>query len=511
MGIIGGGSTGLYAGLLLDSLNIDYTIIEASETRLGGRIFSYEFDTNQQSSESNCQPIYTNLGGALFVKNDLMERLTGNESWSLINFLNEHVKEEYKIEEIPAFTTNLNNINFLNGIAATVGCRDNHFDVHNFSQSNGGSIPDEYVKIPPRQLLCPFVNVLDSLMKNFTGEILNTMNDYDHLTASQFLQLETRTFTKPYSDDVIDYIKRTLAIPCDFNASALEMIMYLLMGSDSTSEWIQIHGGTYNIIRAMASLLKGNIIRDVVTRVECNQFGKVIVTTKRGIQHIFDHLITTPSLRALSHIEFDSSCGISGEKMNAIRTAKYSSSANAALKFNHMFWEDSKLMNGMAFSGGFSVTDLRVGLVLYDVDRYYCTSYNGSKPGTMRLLIHKKRDFNESIDSLLDDLEKMYGSLVRQYFSGEYFIEDWTTNPFILGGWAEFEPSFYSKYQKTLTLPEFNGRIHVAGEGTSFFHGWIVGSLNSAYRAVRNVLAQVDPNYIEIFEEMWGPYNEPMF
>ena len=42
VGILGAGIGGLYAALILDSLDIEYDILEAS-SRAGGRIFTYQF------------------------------------------------------------------------------------------------------------------------------------------------------------------------------------------------------------------------------------------------------------------------------------------------------------------------------------------------------------------------------------------------------------------------------------------------------------------------------------
>jgi len=42
VGILGAGIGGLYAALILDSLDIEYEILEASD-RIGGRIFTYKF------------------------------------------------------------------------------------------------------------------------------------------------------------------------------------------------------------------------------------------------------------------------------------------------------------------------------------------------------------------------------------------------------------------------------------------------------------------------------------
>lgn len=43
VGIISGGTAGLYAAIILDSLDIDYEILEASD-RIGGRVYTHRFD-----------------------------------------------------------------------------------------------------------------------------------------------------------------------------------------------------------------------------------------------------------------------------------------------------------------------------------------------------------------------------------------------------------------------------------------------------------------------------------
>ena len=40
-----------------------------------------------------------------------------------------------------------------------------------------------------------------------------------------------------------------------------------------------------------------------------------------------------------------------------------------------------------------------------------------------------------------------------------------------------------------LLQPAYFGKVHFAGEALSSGHGWIIGALNSAYRAVAEVLA----------------------
>lgn len=57
VGIIGGGVAGLYAAMLLDSLDIDYDIHEASD-RVGGRVYTYHFDQEAWDKSTPEDPAY---------------------------------------------------------------------------------------------------------------------------------------------------------------------------------------------------------------------------------------------------------------------------------------------------------------------------------------------------------------------------------------------------------------------------------------------------------------------
>jgi heterodisulfide reductase subunit A-like polyferredoxin len=57
VGIIGAGAGGLYTALLLDSLGIDYDILEASD-RVGGRIFTHRFNETAWSQSTPNDPDY---------------------------------------------------------------------------------------------------------------------------------------------------------------------------------------------------------------------------------------------------------------------------------------------------------------------------------------------------------------------------------------------------------------------------------------------------------------------
>jgi hypothetical protein len=59
VGIIGAGAAGLYAAILLQSLGVDYEILEAN-TRIGGRIYTHRFDEDAWARSKPGEPDYYN-------------------------------------------------------------------------------------------------------------------------------------------------------------------------------------------------------------------------------------------------------------------------------------------------------------------------------------------------------------------------------------------------------------------------------------------------------------------
>lgn len=57
VGIVGAGAAGLYAAILLDSLGIDYEILESND-RIGGRIYTHRFNETAWQASKPGQPDY---------------------------------------------------------------------------------------------------------------------------------------------------------------------------------------------------------------------------------------------------------------------------------------------------------------------------------------------------------------------------------------------------------------------------------------------------------------------
>ena len=77
------------------------------------------------------------------------------------------------------------------------------------------------------------------------------------------------------------------------------------------------------------------------------------------------------------------------------------------------------------------------------------------------------------------------------------------------GAFAFFGPGEFSTLYATLNRPAVYGRLHFAGEALSTRHAWVVGALDSAWRAVHEILL-VTPQWrykLDEFYKKWG-FNE---
>jgi hypothetical protein len=70
---------------------------------------------------------------------------------------------------------------------------------------------------------------------------------------------------------------------------------------------------------------------------------------------------------------------------------------------------------------------------------------------------------------------------------------------------AVFGPGKFENVYTSLTNSAAQGRLHSAGEALSLRHGWVEGALDSAWRAVAELLTQPGfTSYQEKFFENWG-------
>lgn len=147
-------------------------------------------------------------------------------------------------------------------------------------------------------------------------------------------------------------------------------------------------------------------------------------------------------------------------------------------------------MNGRSCDGGESVTDLNLGTVIYP-------SYGIGDKREGVLLVNCWRQEprvgllspDQRVELCLRELELVHGPVVReQHLAGGNFSHCWSHDPYAMGGSVLFAPNQFGLHFEGLISSALENRLHFAGEAASVHHSWAVGALNSAYRAVAQVL-----------------------
>jgi monoamine oxidase len=91
----------------------------------------------------------------------------------------------------------------------------------------------------------------------------------------------------------------------------------------------------------------------------------------------------------------------------------------------------------------------------------------------------------ERLERVRADVERVLpGSSARHERGASW---SWDADPFARGGYAWFRPGELTAFLDALRGPD--GRLHLAGEHTSRFSGWMQGALESGERAAEEVLA----------------------
>ena len=141
--IIGSGIAGLYAALILQSLDIDFEILEAhtSEDRIGGRMFTHRFNGQVGRDAPVGDPArydYVDMGAMRFPRLGFFQRL-----FDLFEYVGiDKLLIQYKMSA----DNTIWNYNGINVVSPSTASVMQEFDVFKVSQSKGGFVPDFYLQ-----------------------------------------------------------------------------------------------------------------------------------------------------------------------------------------------------------------------------------------------------------------------------------------------------------------------------------------------------------------------------
>jgi monoamine oxidase len=253
----------------------------------------------------------------------------------------------------------------------------------------------------------------------------------------------------------------------------------------------EIVGGTDRFAAAFASRLRSKPRHGcVVTKLTQDPRRAAAIyregTAEKRVEG--DYLLCTVPLPVLSRIVIEPE--VSGPKWRAIRQLNYDSSTKVLAVAHRRFWESDD-----GIYGGGTFTDLPTGATYYPSDNADAKDPRVSAgPGVMlasyswgqtaRRLASLRSDEREA--TVLRHLARVHPQLAQPGIVRETRSWSWDNHPYSGGAFAWFDPGQHTELHRHVIAPE--GRIHFAGEHASLTHTWMQGALESALRAVREML-----------------------
>lgn len=296
----------------------------------------------------------------------------------------------------------------------------------------------------------------------------------------------------------------------------------------STENWRTVKGGTDAMTQKAVNTIKTKPMynkRVVSIREKLAQDDPSFKETKMQVEvanhnqfpakdtREYDMVITTTTLGTLRQIDLEHA-ELDWSQRTALRTLGGGSATKVAIKFKRAWWITDCQIN----KGGVGKTDGPLQWCVYP--SYYIKPTDGAKckdPSViydpeksavllcsytwtqealrMGALVNPDSPDRENIlkDLMLRELVKLhpimsYEALDDLYISHHAY--DWYRDPNTCGATALFYPGQYTGLYTHLLRPAGHGRLVFAGEAMSIHHGWIVGSLESGYRAVYQLLTK---------------------
>jgi hypothetical protein len=313
VGILGAGMSGLYSALLLDSLDIDFEILEANEDHIGGRVFTYYFSKSEYNEPNTCREYndYADMGPVRIPS--FVTRFVGNNSWSLVKYLNDN-KHRQEIKLAKFIFSNPNTFYFFNGRKLRFSETQEN-DALGFGERNndGAGVPDAYANKNFTTWIDyvqqPFLELMKS---NRNDEAFNFFRSYDDYSVRNFMHSfdaaklcqhilgsldnyeastdpsTNKRIDREYPQIVIDWLETLDAGTGQYDQSLVE---YIIDAFDFTSvDWVTIDGGMSKLVDALVDFLslKSSLSRDKhrlrlnnrVTRISKVGNNRIGVTTR---------------------------------------------------------------------------------------------------------------------------------------------------------------------------------------------------------------------------------------
>jgi monoamine oxidase len=446
-----------------------------------------------------------------------MDRVIGAQNWSIVSYVNSHIGDPTDaIDLIPYIFSANNTFQLYNNISVHDNMSPSAATFRVLT-TEGGDIPPSAFAIgdPDTIYADAIAELMDALEQNFDAGF-NKLMEFDQLSVRAYL------LQKGFTNAQINWLETIEEGTLSFDKSSLAqaVIEQWIFTAAPLDSWVTVNGGFQRLINGLLKVLQTQPnLHHRVTAIKPGRADSLTVVVNYTSEHSYSHVINTIPLGATRLLDTSTLPDLLYNTTMAWRALAYDDAGKIGMWFQTRWWEDPAVLPA-PFVGGQSYTDLPIrrcvypsyGLDVPDAPGAMIASYTWSQDAARLAAFYQSAAEREFITHIvLEEMARLHDISIE--FLQDQLVEthlwDWYNHPYSDGAYALFAPAQFSDVLPPLMRPSCNGRLHTAGEATSSGHAWIVGALNSAYRAVMEVLSV--EGRTDLMEEMvriWGVVDE---
>jgi len=454
--IIGAGMAGLTAASLLSKAGHEVIILEANN-RIGGRIYTIR--------KPFAQGNYLEAGAMRFPGNHIL----------LLEYIRQaNLPLEKFINISPDDMIHVNNT-FI---------KSAHYD-QNPDLLGFPLHPSERDKTAIELLLGAVQPFLDLFMHSTLEEQQQLKKQYSLYSTTEFLR--NNPVGPSLSVGAVNKISVLLGVEGLAEYAFTDFFTNLIMPiSLNLHEFYQIPGGNDQLPLSFLPELSEFLYFEEKVETVIQEKEQIKIQTKNnhtGKTNIFsgDAAITTLPFSIFHLVDLVPHESVSHKKHQAIRELKNIPAVKIGIEFKTRFWEHLEI--------GHITSDLPIRFTYiptssenrsHNESGVLLASYTWGK----NALLWNNVRVEKMIYYVLRDLAKIYGDFIYDEYIQGYSV-NWTQDPYAGGCLTLFTPGQETDFADHIQQPE--GKLHFAGEHTSWFHGWAEGAVESGVRAAMEV------------------------
>ncbi|KAJ6011768.1 hypothetical protein N7522_002123 [Penicillium canescens] len=443
-------AAGLYSALLLQSLDVDFEILEA-DGRAGGRIYTHFFDPEGWKKSNPQEAAYYNYydAGAMRIPiMPYMDRVIGTQNWSVVSYVNTHVSDRADaIDLIPYVFSANNTFQMYNNISVHANVTPFAATFHVLTTEGGNIPPSDFAVINPDTIYSDAVaELVDALQQNI---------DQGYTKLMEFDQLSVRAYLlqKGFTNAQINWLETIEEGTLSFDKASLAqaVIEQWIFTAAPLDSWVTINGGFERLIHGLLKVLHHlPKLLNRVTAIKPGRADSLTVVVNHTVEHSYDYVISSIPLGATRLLDTSTLSDLNYNTTMAWRALAYDDAGKIGIWFKTRWWENPDVLPA-PFVGGGSSTDPPIrrcvypsyGLDVQDAPGTMIASYTWSQDAARLAAFYQSAEQEEFITHVvLEDMARLHNVSIS--FLQDQLVEahlwDWYDHLYSIGAYALFNP-----------------------------------------------------------------------